>query len=70
MGRTGTSARSPADAVRMYQRMLAAWASDVLALRRAGLDTPGLRSGNGSSWSRPAKGARPAESACLPALGA
>jgi len=33
------------EARRKYQRVLANWASDVLALRRAGLDRPGAAAG-------------------------
>lgn len=36
---------SPAQASQMYQRFLAAWASDLLRLRRHGLDRPGVRRG-------------------------
>jgi hypothetical protein len=31
---------TPADAARMYHRVLTAWAMDALALRRLGLDVP------------------------------
>lgn len=31
------------EARRMYQRVLARWAMDVMSLRRAGLDSPCLR---------------------------
>ena len=37
----------PAEAKRMFHRMLANWAGDVLHLRKHGLDRPGLRSGHG-----------------------
>jgi hypothetical protein len=39
----GTEQLTPAGARRMYQRVLAGWAMDLLALRRAGLDRPGRR---------------------------
>lgn len=39
-----TPASDPSAAARiMFERMLAAWAMDVLALRRRGLDRPGRR---------------------------
>lgn len=31
------------DARRMYQRMLSAWAMDLMSLRQRGLDRPGVR---------------------------
>jgi hypothetical protein len=39
----GTEALTLSGARRMYQRVLAAWAMDLLSLRRAGLDRPGRR---------------------------
>lgn len=36
---------TPAQACQIYQRFLAAWASDLLRLRRHGMDRPGVRGG-------------------------
>lgn len=38
----------------MYRRVLASWASDLLELRRRGLDTPGPR--RASTWCGPSAG--------------
>ncbi len=45
MERPAEQALTPAGAARMYQRFLAVWAMDALRLRRAGLDTPSVRTG-------------------------
>jgi hypothetical protein len=37
--------RAEVEVRRMFQRTLGGWAMDLLALRRAGLDTPGRRAG-------------------------
>lgn len=46
--------RAVDDARRMYRRVLATWAMDVLALRAAGLDKPGFRLGERDTVERKA----------------
>ncbi|MEX2219176.1 MAG: hypothetical protein WD749_10515 [Phycisphaerales bacterium] len=49
-------ALDPRDPTRvMFQRFLACWATDLLALRRAALDTPRVRAGEnaGPAWPGP-----------------
>lgn len=38
---------TPQECRRLFRRVLAAWASDLLSLRRDGLDVPGQRNGRG-----------------------
>jgi len=55
MERPDRPAWTPADAARMYGRVVASWAMDALVLRRAGLDTPSWRVGLAAAPGRAAR---------------